>query len=300
MQTLFAGTWWFGRLAVEKAWQAWQQDTEKDPRERLMDAVVAGTVAVELDPTVLSVGYSGLPNQSGEVELDAALMEGENLRAGAVAGVRKLLPAIDLARLVMERTPHLMLVSEGAERFALQQGFVPRSLLTEESLRRWQEWHRARQAPTDVSQARASLQSQHESHDTVGVIGWHQGHLVVACSTSGLAWKMPGRVGDSPIIGAGLYADNEAGAAVCTGHGEEIWRFALASRVVEMMREGMSAQVACANAIEFLLRRKPETVNIQAAVIAVRADGDYGIDATQRDKFDAHFCIDGEIHQVKP
>lgn len=302
MQTLFAATWWFGRIAVEQAWQVWRAHSKGIPAVRLMDAVVAGTAAVELDPSVLSVGYGGIPNQVGEVELDAALMEGENLRAGAVGGVRRFVPVIELARRVMEHTPHLMLIGEGAERFALQQGFTPRSLLTEESIRRWHSWFQEQFAPTDVSQARAEEGTEHESvsHDTVGVIGWHQGHLVVACSTSGLAWKMPGRVGDSPIVGAGLYADNEAGAAVCTGHGEEIWRFALASRVVEHMREGASASEACRRVIEFLLRRIPDTAKIQAAVIAVRADGDYGLGATQPDHFEAYFCLDGQVFNAKP
>lgn len=295
MHTLFAATWWFGRRAVEHAWQTWQESPLKDPAKRLLEAVVAGTAAVELDPEVLSVGYGGLPNQIGEVELDAAVMEGAQLRAGAVASVRRFVPAIRIAQRVMEKTPHLMLVGEGAERFAIQQGFQPRSLLTEESIRRWHAWYQERRAQQEVSRARAG-----ESHDTVGVLGWHEGHLVVACSTSGLAWKMPGRVGDSPIFGAGLYADNEAGAAVCTGTGEEIWRFALASRVVELMREGVSAQKACQRVIQYMLQRKPETAQIQAAVIAIRSDGDFGVGATQPEKFEAHFCRDGEMFQVKP
>jgi isoaspartyl peptidase/L-asparaginase-like protein (Ntn-hydrolase superfamily) len=132
------------------------------------------------------------------------------------------MPAVYLARAVMERTPHLMLVGDGAARFALRQGYEPQQLLTAESLRRWQEWRQRQTAPQEVSQLHTD--PPRESHDTVGVLGWNDGHLVVACTTSGLAWKLPGRVGDSPIVGAGLYADNEAGAAVCTGVGEEIWR----------------------------------------------------------------------------
>ena len=122
MHTLFAATWWFGRRAVEHAWQTWQESPLKDPAKRLLEAVVAGTAAVELDPEVLSVGYGGLPNQIGEVELDAAVMEGAQLRAGAVASVRRFVPAIRIAQRVMEKTPHQMLVGEGAERFAIQQG----------------------------------------------------------------------------------------------------------------------------------------------------------------------------------
>jgi len=275
-----------------------------------MDAVVAGTTAVELDPEVLSVGYGGLPNREGDIQLDAGLMEGARLLAGAVGGVRGIVPVIELARLVMEQTPHLMLVGSDAERFALLHGYRPRNLHTTESLQRWQDWYTQQHAPQDVSQERAKetpdvrvsreWHARHaESHDTVGVIGWHQGHLVVACSTSGLAWKLPGRVGDSPIIGAGYYADDTVGAVVCTGVGEEIWRFALASRAIERMRLGDSAGVACRRVVSDMLERKPENAQIQCALIAVRADGDYGVGATQPDRFEAHFCIDGELGALK-
>jgi N4-(beta-N-acetylglucosaminyl)-L-asparaginase len=293
MQTLFAATWWFGRIAVEAAHRRWQESSESDSALRLLDAVVEGAAAVERDPQVLSVGYGGLPNRDGEVELDAAVMEGARLRAGAVAGVRGFMPVVYLARAVMERTPHLMLVGEGAARFALRQGYEPQQLLTAESLRRWQEWRQRQTAPKEVSQERA------DSHDTVGVLGWNDGHLVVACTTSGLAWKLPGRVGDSPIVGAGLYADNEAGAAVCTGVGEEIWRFALASRVVEAMRAGYSAQQACQRSIEFMLRRLPDVAQHQCAVIALSARGEFGLAATQPERFNAFVCRDGAIEEVR-
>ncbi len=283
---------------VEEAWRVYQQEFMGSEEERLLNAVVAGASAIELDLQVLSVGLGGLPNQLGEVELDAAVMEGAQLRAGAVAGVRHFVPAVQIALRVMQKTPHLMLAGEGAERFALQEGFQPRLLLTEESVRRWYEWYEQRHAPKDVSQERAVPKD--ESHDTVGVLGWHEGHLVAACTTSGLAFKMPGRVGDSPIVGAGLYADNEAGAAVATGLGEEIWRFTLCSRVVELMREGASAQRACEQAVQAMTRRLPEVARHQAAVIAIRADGDFGCAATQPDRFEAFFCRDGEIFSRKP
>ncbi|MCX7992354.1 MAG: N(4)-(beta-N-acetylglucosaminyl)-L-asparaginase [Fimbriimonadales bacterium] len=312
MQTLFAATWWFGQIGVEAAWQRWQESRESDSAIRLLDAVIEGAAAVERDPQVMSVGYGGLPNRDGEVELDAAVMEGARLRAGAVAGVRGIAPVIHLAREVMLRTPHLMLVGEGATRFALQQGYEPQQLLTAESLRRWQEWRKQRTAPKEVSTVRSDdpddvrvskqwhAQQPDESHDTVGVLGWNAGHVVVACTTSGLAWKLPGRVGDSPIVGAGLYADNEAGAAVCTGVGEEIWRFALASRVVEAMRAGYSAQQACQRGVDFMLRRLPDVAAHQCAVMAVQANGDFGLAATQPEKFEAFVCRDGAIERVQP
>src|ERR1700722_4857871 len=277
MQTLFAATWWFGRIAVNQAgrhWASHQHRPEGSKRNRsplsaeqlLMDSVEQGVIAVEMNRRVHSVGLGGLPNTSGQVELDAAWMEGGQLRAGGVAALREFLPAVSVARKVMEKTPHVLLVGEGAEGFAREQGFRPQRLLTRESIRRWREWKR-NQAPVS-------------GHDTVGVIGWHQGHVVVACSTSGLPWKLPGRVGDSPIIGAGLYADDQAGAAVATGIGEEILRFSVTSRVVEAMRRGASAQKACDGVIRFMLRRKPETARTMVAVLAVRKDGQCGAAAT--------------------
>jgi len=184
-QTLFVATWRFGRLAVNQAWRHWTdpaQLTAAPAERRLLEAVEQGIVAVELDPRIHSVGLGGLPNQAGQVELDAAVMEGEQLRAGGVAGVRDVLPVISLARRVMERTPHTLLVGEQAAKFARAEGFRPRNLLTKEAAQRWRAWRRKH--------------SPASGHDTVGVIGWHQGHLVVGCSTSGLAWKKPGRVGD--------------------------------------------------------------------------------------------------------
>ena len=238
-----------------------------------MDAVERGVVAIELDRRIHSVGRGGFPNASGEVELDAAWMEGGRLQAGAVGALHDTLPAISVARRVMEETPHVLLVGKGAERFAFERGFRRQSLLTKESMRRW------RQCRRQWAQTKISSMS---GHDTVGVIGWHKGHLVVACSTSGTPWKLAGRVGDSPVVGAGLYADDQAGAAVATGLGEEILRFNLANRVVETMRRGASARQACRAAIRFMMQRKPDTAKQMVAVLAVRRDGKCGAAATQK------------------
>lgn len=280
MDTLFVATWWFGRNAVNRAWRHWASHSRRveseqrshspiSPQQLLLDAVELGVIAVEMNQRVNSVGLGGLPNSSGQVELDAAWMEGSQLRAGGVAGMRDFLPAISIARRVMECTPHILLVGVGAERFAADQGFRRQRLLTKEASRRWREWKRKR--VVDKS-----------GHDTVGVIGWHKNHVVVGCSTSGTPWKLPGRVGDSPILGAGLYADDQAGAAVATGLGEEILRFALTSRVVEAMRRGASAKEACERAIRFMIGRQPNTSNAMVAVLAVRKDGQYGIAATKK------------------
>lgn len=285
MNTLFAATWWFGRQAVDTAWRHWRKSRATTDHTRLLDAVERGVVAVEMNQRVNSVGRGGLPNQLGQVELDAAWMDGAELRAGGVGGLRTTLPAISVARRVMERTPHLLLVGEGAERFARVQGFRRRRLLTSVAIRRWRAWQKQ--------------QSASAGHDTVGLIGWHDGHLVIACSTSGRAWKLPGRVGDSPIVGAGLYADDRAGAAVATGVGEEIVRFSLSHRIVEAMRRGATAREACERAIRFMIRRKPATRQDMVAVIAVRKDGDRGVAATQAG-FSAFVCQDGRTVTVKP
>ena len=253
-----------------------------------MDSVEQGVIAVEMNRRVHSVGRGGLPNSSGQVELDAAWMEGSQLRAGGVAALRDILPAVSVARKGMEKTPHVLLAGEGAEGFARQQGFRPQRLLTKESIRLWREWKRNR----------ASSGASGSGHDTVGVIGWHKGHAIVACSTSGLPWKLPGRVGDSPIIGAGLYADDQAGAAVATGIGEEILRFSVTSRVVEAMRRGASAQNACEGVIRFMIRRKPETTKTMVAVLAVRKDGQCGVAAT-REGFSAYVRKDKRITELR-
>ena len=253
-----------------------------------MDSIEQGVVAVEMDRRVHSVGRGSFPNSSGQIELDAAWMEGRELRAGGVAGMSDTLPAISVARKVMEKTPHVLLVGKGAERFARQHGFRPQRLLTRESIRVWREWKR-NQVSRNVTAG---------GHDTVGVIGWHKGHVVVACSTSGLPWKLPGRVGDSPIIGAGLYADDQAGAAVATGIGEEILRFSVTGRVVEAMRRGDSARDACEGVIRFMIRRKPETTKTMVAVIAVRKDGQCGVAATQKG-FSAYIRRDKRVTELR-
>jgi isoaspartyl peptidase/L-asparaginase-like protein (Ntn-hydrolase superfamily) len=299
MQTLFAATWWFGRIAVNKAGRHWASHQPRpggnqpnrqplSAEQLLMDSVEQGVIAVEMNRRVHSVGRGGLPNSSGQVELDAAWMEGSQLRAGGVAALRGFLPAVSVARKVMEKTPHVLLVGKGAEGFAREQGLRPQRLLTKESIRLWREWKR-NQASPDASGS---------GHDTIGVIGWHKGHAIVACSTSGLPWKLPGRVGDSPIIGAGLYADDQAGAAVATGRGEEILRFSVTSRVVEAMRRGASAQDACEGVIRFMIRRKPETAKTMVAVLAVRKDGQCGVAATRRFFF-AYIRKDKRITELR-
>lgn len=265
-KVVLAATWNFGRLAVEKAFNAMEQGASPT------DALESGINAVELDESVQSVGYGGLPTRAGYVELDAAIMEAQGHRSGAVAALRGCCRAISVARRVMEVLPHALLVGEGAMEFAREQGFEYEETLSSEASETWLEWRDTQAPPADV---------HNDIHDTVGMIIWTPEALVVGCSTSGLKWKHPGRVGDSPIVGAGLYADEQVGAAVATGNGDEISRVALCSRVVFSMERGMDAEEACEEAIRYLVRKRSTNKTIpHAAVIAVRADGTWGASAS--------------------
>lgn len=255
-----------------------------------MTACEDGLIEVEMDPQFYAIGFGGLPNADGEQELDAGLMDGRTLDGGAVCAVRGILPVISLARKVMETTPHMMLAGDQAVRFALAQGFEKRSLQSEYSLRKYEEWR----------ENRHGAEVAHLVHDTVTIVGREApGHVVAACSTSGLAWKLPGRVGDSPIVGGGFYADDNAGAAGATGVGEDIWRFMLSFRVVEFMRGGLTAQEACDRAVAMMVERKPETREQVSAVFGVSKNGDWGAAASKKG-FVAWTSIDGVVdsHEI--
>ncbi len=231
----------------------------------ILDAVEEGVKMVEDDPSDQSVGYGGLPNLLGKVELDASIMEGSSLRAGAVAGVRHFKNPISIARRVMEQTPHLLLVGEGADGFARLQGFQEADLLTPEAKKQYEQLANGkavlyteayRKIQGELMQwYRRYVESKKDSGGTVNLIARDAaGNLAVGVSTSGLALKLPGRTGDSPIIGAGNYADNRAGAAACTGRGELAIRVCLAKHVVDMMRQGTKVQAACIDGIRKILQ----------------------------------------------
>jgi N4-(beta-N-acetylglucosaminyl)-L-asparaginase len=240
-------TWPFGKLAVETAMKLLGKG------EPALDAALAGAQAVEDDTSIRnSVGFGSLPDRIGRLTLDACLMDGRTLACGAVACVEHIRHPAALARRVMEKTPHVMLVGEAAKWFALQQGFPLEVPYTAESIKEWLEKHPDRpkkdkpeKQPTSVDGA-SDININEFNHDTVTVLSLDKkGHLGGVCTTSGLAYKLPGRVGDSPIIGAGLYVDDQAGAAGATGVGEEIIRIGGSLFIAEQMRAGKSPQEAC-------------------------------------------------------
>lgn len=256
-------TWDYGLELVATAQKALAA------RKDLLDALEAGVNVVENDPNVLSVGYGGLPNEDGVVQLDAAMMDGRTHRAGAVAALERIKNPISVARKVMERTEHVLLVGAGANAFAKKCGFAEQELLTSASRAAWQK-------------AKASFwkTSPAERHDTVCCIGLDaHGDLATAVSTSGLPWKLAGRVGDSPIIGAGSYVDNEVGAACATGVGELTLRTCASFAVVERMRAGAEPGAACTAILNQILRIAPEVrtnTGIQLAFIAMNKRGQVG------------------------
>lgn len=281
----FLATWEQpGKTAVETAWQTWQASND------LRGSLVEGLAACEMDPAFLAIGLGSLPNEEGELELDAAIMDGRDMRAGAVCALKGIVPAIRVAQLVMDHTNHVMVAGEGARQLAIEHGMRPRQTMTTKSLQAWEEW-RAKGAHTDYIHSTKEL-STHA--DTVTMLGLQDRHLLSASATSGLAWKKPGRVGDSPIVGAGIYADDEVGAAGATGHGEELWKAVASFRAVEAMRRGLSAQGACEETIRHLVRRQPNGMVMQSVVLALRADGDFGA-AVNQGTFHLWSCVEGQV-----
>jgi N4-(beta-N-acetylglucosaminyl)-L-asparaginase len=255
-------TWKFGIQANEAAWRVLSSGGWA------LDAVEKGVRIVESDPKERSVGLGGRPDRDGRVTLDACIMD-ENLNIGSVACIEHIVNPISIARAVMEKTPHVMLVGDGALQFALSQGFEKENLLTPVSEVEWKEWLK-----TSLYVPKANI----ENHDTIGMIALDaQGRLSGACTTSGMAYKMHGRVGDSPIIGAGLYVDGEIGAATATGHGEEVIRIAGCHLVVELMRQGRTPEEACKEAIERVYKRQSHRIkDIQVGFIALNIEGKTG------------------------
>lgn len=231
-----------------------------------LDAVEAGVRIPEADPNDTSVGYGGLPDRDGRVTLDACIMD-EKGNAGSVTYLEHIMHPISVARAVMEKTPHVMLSGEGALAFALSQGFKKENLLTKESEQSWREWLKTAQYKPVINI---------ERHDTIGMLAIDsKGNISGACTTSGLAYKMNGRVGDSPIIGAGLFVDNEIGGACATGLGELVMRTCGSFLVVELMRQGRTPQQACEEAAR-RITSKQEYKDVQVGFLAVNKQGQHG------------------------
>jgi beta-aspartyl-peptidase (threonine type) len=266
-----------------------------------VDAVEAGVRLVESNPDDHTVGYSGLPNLLGEVELDASVMDGLTLRAGAVGAVRNYEHAISLARKVMEELPHVMLVGSGAERFAKEMGFPERNLLTPEAEKVWREIfedevpsvYKGRMKYLEGIRKFAKLAVDPERpNETVNFIAMDaQGNLAAGVSTSGWAWKYPGRLGDSPVIGAGNYADNRYGAAACTGRGEMAMRLCTAHSIVMYLKMGISVTEAGSQAIQDLAYLVDPYFG-RVSIIAVDPNGSHAAFSNAPDTMYVHMTDD--------
>jgi len=255
-------TWAHGQGANDAAWEILSDGGSA------LDAVEAGVRVPEADPEVTTVGYGGFPDRFGKVTLDACIMD-ENGRCGSVAFLQEIKHPISVARRVMEQTPHVMLVGEGALDFALANGFERENLLTPEAEAAWTRWK------DENGETRPIINI--ENHDTIGMLTLDQaGNLSGACTTSGAAFKYHGRVGDSPIIGAGLYVDNEVGGATATGWGEAVIRAVGCFLVVEFMRQGMSPADACEMAVERVISKNPDWRDIQVGFLALDKNGNHG------------------------
>ncbi len=254
-----------------------------------IDAAIAVARGIESDPEVDSVGYGGLPGWDGVVDLDAAIMDGRTLEFGGVGSLQGFLHPIEIARDVLNGTRHNLLVAEGAAQFADARGHERGNLMTEHALQRWRELREEQGASPDAFEniRRHGAQGKAAGHDTVGVVARDgDGRFCAATSTSGLALKLPGRVGDSPVCGAGLYADDRRGAAAATGVGEDIMRAALSFRIVDLMGRGLDAMDACETALRDACAqmRAAGRAPGEMAVVALDTSGRFGF-AANHDSF---------------
>jgi N4-(beta-N-acetylglucosaminyl)-L-asparaginase len=310
MEPVVISTWKQGVKANEKAYEILINGGNS------LDAVEQGVKVVEDDPEVLSVGYGGLPDNEGRVTLDAAIMDWK-ARIGSVIFLEHVKNPISVARLILEKTEHTILAGDGAYKFALMNGFKSETLLTETSIRRFKEWKASADSKsreyhtedfelkplTGVEKQRLGLNDD-GSHDTIGMVAIDgDGHISASCTTSGTAWKLHGRVGDSPIIGAGLYVDGSVGGAVSTGRGEECIRACGSFLVVEMMRLGKSPQEACEIAAKRviklnLLSHHNRDSNYQIGFVALNINGEYGA-VCVREGFEYALCKENKNELIK-
>ena len=253
-------TWNFGN-ATAKAWEVLEKGGNA------LDAVHQGVMVEENDLSNSTVGNGGRPDRDGNVTLDACIMDKDG-NCGAVLAMQNIANPISVARKVMEETPHVMLAGKGAEQFAYEQGFEKTNLLTEESKQAWEEWKKTSQYKPIINI---------ENHDTIGMLAIDaDGDIAGACTTSGMSYKMAGRVGDSPIIGAGLFVDNEVGGATATGVGEEVVRTVGSFLIVELMRQGKSPQEACEEGVKRIIAKNKDKQDFQIGFIAINKKGETG------------------------
>ncbi len=275
-------TWDFGKEANVAAWEVLNKGG------RALDAVENGVKVPEADAENQSVGLGGRPDRDGHVTLDACIMD-ENAKIGSVVCLEHIVHAISVARLVMEKTPHVMIAGDGALQLALAHGMKKENLLTAKSEKEWKEWLKeSKYEPASNIENKAFHRAgghpgDKRNHDTIGMLAMDKNNnLSGACTTSGMAFKMRGRVGDSPIIGAGLYVDNEIGAATSTGVGEEVIRIVGSHLVVELMRQGLSPENACKAAVDRIARKNPEAAKtMQVGFLALNKAGEHGAFALQ-------------------
>ncbi|WP_046745440.1 isoaspartyl peptidase/L-asparaginase family protein [Kordia zhangzhouensis] len=247
--------------ATTKAWEVLQEG------KSALDAVEQGVMVEEADEKNQSVGKGGLPDRDGNVTLDACIMNKDG-NYGAVVCIENIKHPIAVARKVMENTPHVLLAGNGAKQFAIESGFTPEDLLTESSKKAWEEWKIKSEYKPIINI---------ENHDTIGMLAIDKnGDISGACTTSGLAYKMQGRVGDSAIIGSGLFVDNEVGGATATGMGEEVLKTVGSFLIVELMRQGKSPQEACEEAVKRVVKKSPNYKDFQVGYIAVNKKGETG------------------------
>jgi len=253
-------TWDFHNAST-KAWEVLQKGGNA------LDAVEEGVRVEEADVNNETVGKGGRPDRDGNVTLDACIMDSAG-NCGSVVYLQNIAHPISVARKVMEETPHIILAGKGAEQFAYEQGFKKEDLLTESTRRQYEEWKKESKYETIINI---------ENHDTIGMLAIDaKGDIAGACTTSGMAYKVAGRVGDSPIIGAGLFVDNEVGAATATGVGEEVIRTVGSFLIVELMRQGKSPQEACEEGVKRIMKKNKDRKDFQIGFLAINKKGETG------------------------
>lgn len=257
-------TWNHGLIANEETWKRLKEGKIS------LDAIEAGLKIPEADPNIRSVGYGGLPDRDGKVTLDACIMD-HHSNCGSVSFLEGIMHPISVAKKVLQNTPHVMLSGQGALQFALSEGFVEENLLTPESEKEWKKW---------IEDSKYHPIINIENHDTICMLMIDlDGNLSGGCTTSGAAWKMHGRIGDSPIIGAGLFLDNEVGAAAASGLGEAVIRTAGSAMVVELMRQGKTPYEACKEIVERIYNKHKnhnDLEYLQVGFIALNKNGEHG------------------------